>query len=68
MNGIEFARCTTAGGFPQVLVHAAPAHASVSVPDEDGRLLAHGDLERIGAYTPMTVLTISGAELSRSEV
>jgi hypothetical protein len=32
MNGLEFARCTTAGGFHQVLVYAAPAQATVG-PD-----------------------------------
>ena len=28
MNGLEFARCTTAGGFGRVLIHAAPAEKS----------------------------------------
>ena len=36
MNGLEFARCTTAGGFTRVLVHAAPAQASVEVIADDG--------------------------------
>jgi len=29
MNGLEFARCTTAGGFGQVLIHAAPGKAKI---------------------------------------
>ena len=28
MNGLEFARCTTAGGFGRVLIHAAPGDAA----------------------------------------
>jgi len=31
MNGLEFARCTTAGGFGRVLIHAAPAHAKIEI-------------------------------------
>ena len=33
MNGLEFARCTTAGGFGRVLIHAAPAHAAAAAGD-----------------------------------
>lgn len=56
MNGLEFARCTTAGGFTRVLVHAAPALASVEVIDDDARVVARGDLDRQGDYSPMTLL------------
>ena len=35
MNGLEFARCTTAGGFRRVLIHAAPAQAHVEICDEN---------------------------------
>jgi hypothetical protein len=31
MNGLEFARCTTAGGFGRVLIHAAPAGGEVGI-------------------------------------
>jgi hypothetical protein len=31
MNGLEFARCTTAGGFTRVLVHAAPGKAKIEI-------------------------------------
>lgn len=33
MNGLEFARCTTAGGFRRVLIHAAPDQAKVEIVD-----------------------------------
>jgi hypothetical protein len=35
MNGLEFARCTTAGGFGRVLIHAAPADAKIEIIDGD---------------------------------
>jgi len=68
MNGLEFARCTTAGGFRRVLVHAAPAHASIEVRDEDGRLVVQADIDRDGDYSPMTLLDIDGATVRRREV
>jgi hypothetical protein len=68
MNGLEFARCTTAGGFGRVLVHAAPAHASIEVRDEDGRLVVQADIDRDGDYSPMTLLDIDGATVRRREV
>lgn len=68
MNGLEFARCTTAGGFGRVLVHAAPARASVEVAEEGGRVLARRDLDREGDYSPMTLLELDGDELRRSEI
>jgi hypothetical protein len=68
MNGLEFARCTTAGNFDRVLIHAAPAHASVEIVDEAGRLVARADLEREGGYSPMTLIEVGGGELRRREV
>ena len=50
MNGLEFARCTTAGGFTRVLVHAAPAQTSVEVIADDGKVVAREDLDRDGEY------------------
>ena len=38
MNGLEFARCTTAGGFGRVLIHAAPADAKIEIIDGDDKL------------------------------
>ena len=68
MNGLEFARCTTAGGFHRVLVHAAPAQAQVEVTAEDGSPVARGDLDRSGDYSPMTLVEIEGSALRRQEV
>lgn len=68
MNGLEFCRCTTAGGFSRVLVHAAPANAQIEVRDDADHLIATGRPEREGEYSPMTLLEISGSEVSRSEV
>ncbi len=68
MNGLEFARCTTAGGFPRVLVHAAPAQAAVEVRADDDLVIARGDLDRRGDYSPMTLLELDGDGLRRSEV
>jgi hypothetical protein len=68
MNGFEFARCTTAGGLARVLVHAAPAQASVEIFDDDDRLVARAELDREGDYSPMTLLEIGGGGVKRSEV
>ena len=68
MNGLEFARCTTTGGWEQVLVHAAPAQASIEVIDGADRIVARADLERSGAYSPMTLVELEGSALRRSEV
>ena len=68
MNGLEFTRATTAGGFSRVLVHAAPAHAQVEIRGEDDRLVARGEVERDGDYTPMTLLEIEGSGLRRREI
>lgn len=68
MNGLEFTRATTAGGFSRVLVHAAPANAQVAIWDEDDHLVARGDLQRIGDYSPMTLIEITEGQLDRQEV
>ena len=68
MNGLEFARCTTAGGFHQVLVHAAPAQATVEIIADDDRVVARADLDRHGEYSPMTLIELDGSALRRSEV
>ena len=68
MNGLEFARCTTAGDFTRVLVHAAPAKASVEVIADDGRVVAREDLDRDGEYSPMTLIVLDGERIRRSEV
>ena len=68
MNGLEFTRATTAGGFSRVLVHAAPAQMQMEVRGEDDRRIAHGDLERHGEYSPMTLVELHGDELQRQEV
>ncbi len=68
MNGLEFGRCTTAGGFSKVLIHAAPGKAKIEIIDGDDRVVARADLERSGEYTPMTLIELDGASLRRSEV
>lgn len=68
MNGLEFCRCTTAGGFSRALVHAAPAHLQVEIRAEDDQLIARADLERDGEYSPMTLLELRPGELLRREV
>ena len=68
MNGLEFARCTTAGGFSRVLVHAAPAQLSVELAADDGTPIARGDVDRDDDYSPMTLLELSGTQFRRSEV
>ena len=68
MNGLEFCRCTTAGGFERVLVHAAPAHAALEVIDDEDRVVARGDVDRQGDYSPMTLIDLGGGRLRRQEV
>jgi hypothetical protein len=69
MNGLEFSRCTTAGGFRRVLIHAAPALATIEVMADDGLLVARGDVDRDGRwYSPMTLIELHDGELRRSEV
>lgn len=68
MNGLEFTRCTTVGDLDRVLVHAAPGTASVTVTDSDDRVVARGDLDRHGDYSPMTLIEVEGSGLRRREV
>lgn len=68
MNGLEFARCTTAGDFRRALIHAAPGSAKVEVIGEDDQVIARTDVERQGEYSPMTLLELDGNDVSRSEV
>lgn len=68
MNGLEFTTALTAGGLRQVLVHAAPAQASVEVRADDDTLIAKGDVERDGDYSPMTLITLDDSEVRRQEV
>ncbi|HVB01123.1 MAG TPA: hypothetical protein VNE42_07665 [Acidimicrobiales bacterium] len=69
MNGLEFARATTASGFHKVLIHAAPAHLSLEIVDDLSVVIAHAEnLDRIGDYLPMTLLTIDGTVINRCEV
>jgi hypothetical protein len=44
MNGLEFAECTTAGGFGRVFIQAAPANARIEVIDGDDRVVARSRL------------------------
>lgn len=68
MNGLEFAYATTAGGFRRVLVHAAPERISVEVRDADGKRVVRGDVDRDGAYTPITLLELTETAVGRTEV
>lgn len=68
MNGLEFARCTTAGGHARALVHAAPALAAIEVTTDEGDVIARGDVDRQGAYSPMTLIELDGGAVRRSEV
>jgi hypothetical protein len=68
MNGLELARCTTAGGLRRILVHAAPSQLSVEVRDADGDLVVQADVDREGDYTPITLLTLSRDDVRREEV
>ncbi|HST98606.1 MAG TPA: hypothetical protein VLJ85_13250 [Geodermatophilus sp.] len=68
MNGLEFARCTTAGNFSRVLVHAAPAHLQLEVRADDGTLVLREDADRDGDYSPVTLLELDGGQVRRREV
>ncbi len=68
MNGLEFCRCTTAGGLDRVLVHAAPTRASVEVVADDDRVIARGEVGRSGDYSPMTLLELDSGHVRRREV
>lgn len=67
MNGLEFARCTTAGGFRRVLIHAGPHQAKVEIVNHADLLVARANLERRGHYSPMTLIELEGSQLPRSE-
>jgi hypothetical protein len=58
MNGLEFARCTTAGGFDRVLIDAAPGKAKIEVIADDDRVVARADLDRSGEYSAMTLVEL----------
>ena len=68
MNGLEFARATTAGDLTTVFVHAAPRDLEVEVRADDGTTVVRGSVERDGDYVPMTLLTLDGGSLHRAEV
>src|ERR1700722_607975 len=68
VTGLEFARCTTAGGFSRALIHAAPSKAKIEIIDGDDQLVARADLERSGEYSPMSLVVIERRALRRSEV
>jgi hypothetical protein len=68
MNGLEFARCTTAGGFRRVLIHAAPGQASIEIIDSADHLVARASLAHAGAYTPMTLIELDETARRRREV
>ena len=69
MNGLEFTRCTTAGGFTRVLIHAAPARAEIEVTADDGDLVAQGNIDRDGRWSsPMALVELDDGEVRRSEV
>jgi hypothetical protein len=68
MNGLDFARATTAGGFSRVLVHAAPSRLGVRVTAADDTVVAQGEVDRDGDYSPITLLTRLGTGFIRAEV
>jgi hypothetical protein len=68
MNGLEFARCTTASGFSRVLVHAAPAQLGLTVVADDDTVVLRADADRDGAYSPITLLELDGDRVRRTEV
>lgn len=68
MTGLEFARCLTAGGHTTVLVHAAPAGMTVEVREDGGALVAQGQADRSGDYTPITRLDLVDGGVRRAEI
>ena len=68
MNGLEFARCTTASGFSRVLVHAAPGTLRLLLTADDGTTIARGDVDRDGDYSPITLLELDRGTVRRSEI
>ena len=43
-----------------MLIHAAPADASVEIIDGDDKVVARADLQRAGEYSPMTLIELDG--------
>ncbi|SHH30240.1 hypothetical protein [Geodermatophilus nigrescens] len=68
MNGLDFCRALTAGGFSRVLVHAAPARLGVRVTADDDTVVVRGDADREGDYSPVTLLELADGGVRRSEV
>src|SRR5581483_5931253 len=71
MNGLEFACATTEGGTRTVLVHAAPAQATVEVRDEADAVVARGEADACGPSTPMSLVELgvgAGTRITRREV
>ena len=69
MNGLEFARCTTAGGFGRVRHPRCPGFdAEIEIIDGDDAVVARADLQRTGDYSPMTLIELDGSAMRRSEV
>ena len=68
MNGLEFARATTASGFSRVLVHAAPAQLQLTIVADDDTVVLRADAGRDGAYSPVTLLELNDGRVRRSEV
>ena len=67
MNGLEFATATTAGGYDRVLIHAAPAQASIEIRASE-TVVASGDIDRDGDYSPMTLVELADGLLRREEI
>lgn len=68
MNGLDFCRALTAGGFSRVLVHAAPARLTVRVTADDDTVVARGEADRDGDYSPVTLLELTDGRPRRTEV
>jgi hypothetical protein len=65
MNGLEYARATTASGFSRVLLHAAPAQLSVEITQDDGTVVLRADADRAGDYSPITLLELDPPDGAR---
>jgi len=65
--GLEFARGQMDPHL-EVLAHSVPERVDVEVRTQDGELVARGMGLRHEAVTPMSRLTVSGAEVGRANV